>query len=421
MNPPQKLLVLQGPLSPLYARIADLLGAAGTEVIRINLCGADTAAWGRRRSIAFRGQADEWPGFLSDAIAALKPDAMLLHGDRRPLHKAAVSWARASGIDVLVTELGYLRPDWMTLERGGTSALSHFPIDPDQIRAIARQAPDVDFTPQYETSLVPLITGELQFATANALLWPLWPHYRSHKQPPIHRLYPGWIAARLRGAARRQPNAVPPGQRFVFGLQLEGDFQLREHSPFSGLDAAVDYVVASFAQHAPGRSTLVVKPHPHDFAWRRTREVVDKARQRYDLGGRLSLIEGHSIGALCDAASGFVSINSSGGFEALLAGVPVHTVMPTIYDVRGLTHQGALDAFWTSVEVPDTGLLSDLRRAIAATIQVRGTIYGQHGLRAAAEGMAQRILGGGINGLGAYVETPPRLTRARAMGVDYES
>ncbi|MCB1772145.1 MAG: capsular biosynthesis protein [Gammaproteobacteria bacterium] len=412
--------MLQGPLSPLYARIADLLEPAGTEVIRVNLCGADAAAWSRRPAIAFRGHPDAWPGFLRDTIAPLKPDAMLLHGDRRPLHKAAVAWAGRNGVDVLVTELGYLRPDWMTLERGGTSALSHFPSDPAQITAIARRAPDVDFSPRYDTGLWPLIAGELQFAAANTLLWPFWPHYRSHKQPPLHRLYPGWVAARLRGALRRQPDPLPPGNPFVFGLQLEGDFQLREHSPFADLDAAVDHVVGSFARHAPRGSALIVKPHPHDFAWRKTRRIVESARRRHDLGKRLSLIEGHSIGALCQSASGFVSINSSGGFEALQAGVPVHAVMPTIYAVQGLTHQDTLDSFWTGASPPDTGLLADLCRAIAATIQVRGTIYGPRGLHAAADGMAQRILDGSINGLGAYVATPPRLAGARAMGVGYE-
>jgi capsular polysaccharide export protein len=412
--------MLQGPLSPLYAHIADKLEASGTEVIRVNLSAADSAAWGRRRAVAFRGRPAEWPGFLRRLVSARQPDAVLLHGDQRPLHKPAVSLARETAIDVLVTELGYLRPDWMTLERGGTSALSRFPTDPVQIRAIAQRAPAVDFAPLHATRLGPLIAGEAQFAIANTLLWPFWPHYRSHKQPPPHRLYPGWIAARLRGALRQQPDRVPPGQRFVFGLQLEGDFQLRQHAPFVDLAAAVDHVVSSFARHAPAQSTLIVKPHPHDFAWRRTRQIVDSARQRHALGQRLTLVEGHAITALCDGASGFVSINSSGGFEALQAGVPVHAVMPTIYDIEGLTHQGKLETFWTGATVPDAGLLADLRRALAATVQVRGTIYGESGLHAATNGMARRILDGTINGLGAHVDPPPRLAKAKAMGVRYD-
>jgi len=420
VNPPRKLLMLQGPLSPLYARIADILEKSGTEVIRIHLSGADAAAWGRRRAIAFRGRREAWPGFLHDVMTAQRPDALLLHGDRRPMHKTAVALAGAIGIDVLVTELGYLRPDWMTLERGGTSALSHFPTDPDRIRAIAQRSPAVDFAPLFETSLRPLIAGEAQFAIANTLLWPFWPHYRSHKQPPPHRLYPGWIAARLRAGLHRRPDPVPQGQRFVFGLQLEGDFQLRDHSPFADLDAAIDHVIASFSQHAPAQSTMMIKPHPHDFAWRRTQRIVAAARQRYALGNRLLLIEGHTIAALCNDASGFVSINSSGGFEALQSGIPVHSVMPTIYDIDGLTHQGGLDTFWTHASAPDAELLSNLRRALAATIQVRGTIYGQSGLGAAAEGMAQRMLDGSINQLDAYVDPPPRLRKARAMGVNYE-
>lgn len=67
-----------------------------------------------------------------------------LYGDTRPIHAQAVEIARARGLRVHVLEEGYLRPYWVTYERGGANghsrlmkmsiadmqeALAHGPID----------------------------------------------------------------------------------------------------------------------------------------------------------------------------------------------------------------------------------------------------------------------------------------------------
>jgi capsular polysaccharide export protein len=43
---------------------------------------------------------------------------------------------------VICTELGYLRPDWLTVEYDGMSTYSRFPRDPSAIRELARQFPE---------------------------------------------------------------------------------------------------------------------------------------------------------------------------------------------------------------------------------------------------------------------------------------
>ena len=56
---------------------------------------------------------------------------LVLHGDRRPYHIIAAEEARARGIAVIATDLGYVRPDWLTLEYDGMTTYSRFPRDPD--------------------------------------------------------------------------------------------------------------------------------------------------------------------------------------------------------------------------------------------------------------------------------------------------
>ena len=115
-----------------------------------------------------------------------------------------------------------------------------------------------------------------------------------------------------------------------------------------------------------------------------------------------------------------MTVNSSAGVEALSASCPVHTVMPTIYDVPSLTHQGKLDDFWTDPANPDEDFFADFRKALCQSVQVRGTIYHPDGCRAAAKAMAERILEGSANAPDAFEATPPRIEKAMAMGVRYE-
>ncbi|MEO1102503.1 MAG: capsular biosynthesis protein, partial [Pseudomonadota bacterium] len=123
--------------------------AAGIAVHRINLCPGDQLAWGFSRATNYRGQREAWPAFVHAFMERHAIDAVLMHSERRPYHLEAADAARSLGIAVCVTELGYLRPDWMTVELNGNSTDSLFPTDPEAIRAIAAGAPQLDTTLLY--------------------------------------------------------------------------------------------------------------------------------------------------------------------------------------------------------------------------------------------------------------------------------
>jgi len=420
-------LFLQGPLSSFYSEIAGCLMRAGRRVVRVNVCGNDVMDWRHHGALDYRGTCDGWPAFLEERVAPLGIACVVLHGDRRPYHRAAIAWAKRRGIEVVVTELGYLRPDWMTIERGGCSAGSHFPVDPRIIRAIAARVPPVEEAVVYPHSTLRLIVQELRFTLFNALYRWRFPHYRSHRPRGPLTVYSGWLAGQLRASRLRRAGGaglralLASGQRFhVFALQLADDYQIRDHSPFADVAAAVEHVVGSFAAHAPSDTVLVLKPHPQEYARRRLMRAIAAAGDRHAVGHRLRVVEGVPVGVLCEMAAGFVTVNSSAGFEALAAGCPTFAIMPTLYDCEGLTFQGPLDRFWSAGSAPDAALNTSLRRALAGTVQVRGTLYHREGVKAAACAAAARLVEGRVNEPGAYSDPPPRLAKAARMGVRYE-
>jgi capsular polysaccharide export protein len=416
-------LFLQGPLSPLYAMIGDRLEARGHAVHRINLCVGDSLDWRRPGAVAYRGSLAKFPAFVARVMDEHAVTDLVLHGDRRLYHRAAAEAARPRGIVVAATELGYLRPDFMTIERDATATGSHFPEDPDAIRAIAAAVPPPDLALRYRGSFAAQAVPDVVYNLANSLFWFLHPGYRRHT---IHHPFADYAAwgLRLLTERRRQAEAdillaalvEARTPFFVFAMQLEGDFQVRDHSPYGSLRPALDEVFASFRAHAPADTLLVVKNHPLDNGLEGWRGAIHRLAAVHGLRSRVHFADGGGLAPLVEASRGVVTVNSTAGLEALQRGAAVKTLAPAIYDVPGLVDPGPLDGFWRTPRAPDPALLDAFVRALAATVQVKGTIYSKEGCAAAADAMAARIHDRTLNAPGGYVDPPPRLARARALG-----
>lgn len=417
----RSVLFLQGPLSPLYRLIGEDLARRGHAVHRINLNLGDRLDWGGRNATDFRGRLDAWPGFVDAVMAREGVTDLVLHGDRRVYHRLAAERARARGVRVIATELGYIRPDFMTIERDATSTGSHFPVDPDAIRAIAAAVPEPDLTLRYPGSFRMQAVPDVVYNLTNSFLWFLYPHFRRHT--PSHPIpeYTAW-GLRLLTKARRDRDAAAAlaalagTPYFVLPLQLEGDFQLRDHSPYGGMRPALAVVLDSFREHAPPGTRLAIKSHPLDDGLARPGAAIRRMAAERGLGDRVLFLDGGGLAPLVAASRGLVTVNSTAGLEAILAGRPVKTLTPTIYGVRGLVDERPLDAFWADPTPPDAMLATAFVRAIAATVQVKGSIYAEDGCRAAAAAMAARIAEGSLNEPGGFVDPPPRLAAARALG-----
>ena len=127
MNTVEKriFLFLQGPHGPFFDRLGDMLGHAGCEVWRIGLNGGDAAYWSvDYRYLPFTDDMQNWPEFLRRVIDEKSITDIVLYGDTKPVHVDAKAQAEALGLTTHVFEEGYLRPYWVTYERGGANGHS---------------------------------------------------------------------------------------------------------------------------------------------------------------------------------------------------------------------------------------------------------------------------------------------------------
>ena len=417
-NSRRVFLFLQGPISPFFQRLAAALLELGHEVRRVNLCFGDRLLWRKLPSVNYTGTAADWPEYIGAYMAREGITDLVLLGDRRPLHIQAADLARASGIRVFACELGYLRPDWITLERNGMSSYSHFPTDPTTIRKISECVPPPDMTARYQSNFFKLAAWDVTYNLANVFLWPCHPHYRWHAIYHPLAEYAGWVWRLLRRPylkwdARTKFDRLlaDKGKYYVFPLQLETDYQIRAHSPYARQKDPIRTILASFAKFAAADTSLLIKVHPLDnglFNWRR--RIARWARER-DVENRVVVVDGGDLTEMLAHSTAVVTINSTVGTAALALGKPLLALGSAVYVMDGLTHKGTLDDFWTGAEPPDRELYGSFVRALAATVQIKGGFYSEPGIAAAVSEAAKRLDQLTVNEPLAFVDPPPRLAR----------
>jgi len=395
-------LFLQGPSSPLFAKCADRLERAGHRALRINLNMGDRIFWRRPGGHDYRGRPEAWPAFVGAFLDKHGVTDLILLGEERPCHKAAIAAAKARNIPVYVIEMGYLRPDWVTFERDGMSSNSHFPRDPARILAEAEGLPEPDWTGRHRQTFRAEAGYDLLYNLPNVFLWFLYPHYRRHAL--FHPLaeYAGWLLklarqrrtrARAEATVRRLIDSGKP--YFVYPLQLQTDYQLRAHSPFASQQEAIALVLSSFARHAPEDRQILVKIHPLDNGLIDWAGFIGRTAKGLGIEGRVLVADGGNLDRLAAHSLGMVTVNSTASLPVFRRGKPVKTLGSAVFDTPGLSFPGPLDAFWKAPTPPDPALVDAFFRLMAAKYQVRGNFYSASGTDAAADAIAERLIAGG--------------------------
>ena len=383
-----------------FRTVADALEQQGCRTSRINLCFADWLFWHDGRALSYRGSLADWERFFEHHVRTHGVTDLVLLGEQRKYHRQATAVARRLGLRVMVTDFGYFRPDWITLEPNGMGGESTMPRDAATVLALAQGLAPVDFSPIYQDNDWHMSIGDLAGSLGNVLFKLCYPQYRQSVERPHPLLYfPAMGLAML-----RQPRAMAMAQvsyqrlrnegkpYFVFPLQLDHDFQIRAYSPYAGMREAASEVLSSFARHAPAGCQLWVKTHPWDPGLINWQRWLSQQAQELGLGGRVHCLEGGPLDEMMLSAQGVVTVNSTSGMRALQLGQPVQVLGSAVYDVPGLTHSTGLNSFWLNPVPPDSRLLEAFIRLLVDRTQLRGVFFQSQGKRAAVTAFVARLL-----------------------------
>jgi capsular polysaccharide export protein len=365
-------------------------------------------------TLNYRGRLGDLREYLDGVYRRYGVTDQILFGDRRPVHRPAVEHAEVCAVRTHVFEEGYFRPDWVTLERDGVNGHSLLPRDPDWFREVSKRLPapplpETVVSPFYKRALY-----DMRYRLAGALNPVLFPHYRTHALLPATLEYAGFawrlpkvkLWHRSRDADTIAQLLASRRPFYMLPLQLNSDAQIRDHSRFEAMQGVIDYVMASFAAHAPDDAVLLVKNHPLDHGLDRHARTVRVSARRYKLDARVRYLESGNLEQLLQQAQGCITVNSTAGLLALGLGCPTLALSDPIYNLPGLTCQKPLDEFWRDGTYPDAAFFGQFKRVVMHATQVNGGFYNRDAIELAIHNSLP-FLTGAVSPLDALLNACP--------------
>ena len=387
----RRFLFLQGPHGPWFHRLGQLLRAAGAKVWRVGFNLGDRIFWPGPGYIAFQDDHDRWPDACADLMARHRITDLVLYGDTRPIHAQAVALARLRGITVHVFEEGYLRPYWVTYERGGSNGNSRLmsmslPAMQAALEKVDQDLPDTPAT--WGDMRQHMVWGALYHGCV-ALGFRAYRNFRPHRAltvgqefrlylkrlvlMPVHRIERQLATRRIRQGGFPYHLAI---------LQLEHDASFRDHSPFASITEFLALVVAGFARGAPRHHHLVFKAHPLEDGRTPLLPEIRRLATLHGLTGRVHFVRGGKLAELLNDARSAVTVNSTAGQQALWRGLPLRTFGTAVYAKPEFVSTQALEDFFAAPDRPDSRAYRSYRQFLLETSQVVGGFYSSRGRRA---------------------------------------
>lgn len=368
------------------------------------LCPGDRLYWSRRLgpAVHYRGALADFPAFIEKTVDETGATDVVMLGDGRPYHAMALAvLAETKSAQPWIVEQGYLRPGLILVETLGTGGRSAAPglfvaLEP----ADSQTAPVSYIAP---ASFLRYALLDIGFHVSNlAVGWLTHPGYAHHALDGPVREYAGWISKGLRSPVRRYRTrralvrlSEHAGSVFLLPLQLATDYQIRHHGTGTPLHETVARIIENFAQSAPPDALLAVKEHPLDnglFDWH---GFVLATARRAKVADRVVLLAGGDVQALLTQCNGVITVNSTVGLTALMAGTPCKVLGRAVYDLAGLTDPQPLETFWSAPRQPDPALLARYVGFLRSRFHIAGGFDGPAAL-AGASNLAKRLTAGPV-------------------------
>ncbi|WP_439138614.1 capsule biosynthesis protein [Roseicyclus sp.] len=387
----RNFLFLQGPHGPFFGQLGRMLHAAGARIWRVGFNKGDEVFWPDTASyIPYHDPTAQWPARIAGLLDEKGITDLVLYGDTRPIHAEAIAAARARGIVVHVFEEGYLRPYWITYERGGANG--HSPImglSVDEMRS-ALAGLDLDLPD------APARWGDMRQHVFYGAIYHFfvlarnraYAHFRPHRSLGVaqeFRLYLRRLALmplhwldRAQATWRIKTGGFP---YHLALLQLEHDASFRDHGPFATMQDFLALLIEGFAAGAPAHHHLVFKAHPLEDGRTPLRRDIRKIAAQHGVGARVHYVRGGKLARLLNDARSAVTVNSTAAQQALWRGLPLKAFGQAVYLKPEFVSTQPLEAFFQNPTRPDSRAYRDYRHFLLETSQITGSFYSARGRR----------------------------------------
>ena len=379
----KNILFLQGPMGDFFQQLERRFTKAGAETFRIGFNVSDYFFSLKKNYTPYRDTPEAWPTFIGHYLREKKIDMIFLFGDCRYYQATAIYVAKNSGAEVFVFEEGYIRPDYITMERYGVNDYSCLPKDPSFYRTLDIDKPSSPQNSEHATFKLAYSTV-VYYLLGNLFSW-RYPHYNHHRSFNARKELYLWLRNVVRkvryGYQERHVLAEVEGEwskRYFFvPLQTHNDFQILQHSIYRSVETFIVDVLHSFSQNAKSEHLLVFKHHPVDRGRKDYAPYIYEKAKALGIQARVKVLHDVHLPTLLKHALGTVTINSTVGLSSLYHNTPVITMGNAVYGIKGLVFTDGIDAFWEKREAVDRTLYQCFVAYLIEHSQINGSFYGK--------------------------------------------
>ena len=379
----KNILFLQGPMGVFFKRLDNVFKTDAANTYKIGFNAGDKFFSNQDNYIPYRDTRDNYCAFITNFLNEKKIDKIFLFGDCRFYQSVSIKVAKKLNIDIFVFEEGYIRPNYITMEKYGVNDFSHISRDAEFYKKVTllseREPKDVKY------SQFCMVSSSAIYYLLSNIFHYRYPNYIHHRDFSATKeffygirsvfrklIYPFYEKKYLEIIKNELSKKY-----FFVPLQTYNDFQILEHSGYRSIEKFIIEVLESFSKSDIDDS-LVFKHHPVDRGRRNYTDFIIEQARHFDVEDKVLVLYDTHLPTLLKNAKGTITINSTVGLSSIYHETPTITLGNAIYDIEGLTCKGMkLDDFWYLQQTPDMELLEKYRAYIIENTQLNGSFYGR--------------------------------------------
>ncbi len=380
----KNILLFQGPMGGFFDRLDKEFQDKEAITFRLGLNAGDKFFASFDNYMPFKKKKEDFKEFIIEFYKSHNIDMIFLMGDCRYYQKIAIEVARNINIDIFVFEEGYIRPNFITLERNGVNANSDMSRDRkfyDQIivnEDLEKNVKQIDST--YGKMA---LEATLYYVISNLLKYQ-YPHYTHHRN--FSFLLEAFYGVRnffrkikykiIEKNLEKRYETLISKKYFFVPLQTYGDFQILEHSKYNNMEEFIVEILESFSRFSNKNNYLVFKHHPIDRGRCNYTNFINDCAKRLGCIDRVDILFDVHLPTLLRNAKGTITVNSTVGLSSLYHNTPTICLGKSIYDIDGLTSkQLTIDDFWQTQQNIDKKLFIKYKYWLIKNTQINDNFF----------------------------------------------
>jgi capsular polysaccharide export protein len=385
----KNILLLQGPMGNFFNTLDHKFMHFGANTFRIGLNAGDEFFADANHYTPFKGKVDEWNSFIFHFYKEHSIDMIFSLGDCRFYQSEAIKVAKKNNIEVFIFEEGYIRPNFITLEKNGVNANSSLPRERIFYDTLKYKNPincDNEDIKKIGNTYKYMAKQAIYYYFFGNIFFFKYPYYKHHRIFFIVTEFFYGIRNYLRKQKYKwqerdaeQLYKTTLSKKYYFvALQTYEDFQVSSHSDYSSIEEFIEEIMISFSKYAKEETFLVLKHHPMDRGKKNYKKFIESKAKILNISKRVKVIYDLHLPTLLKNAIATVTINSTVGISSLYHKIPTFCTGRSFYDIKGLTTSAegiTLNDFWINYKEVDSELFYKFQCYLIKNTQVNSSFY----------------------------------------------